>query len=141
MDRDEQIFAEGVSPGGDAWRLGWQPDDHNGITWLRITTPDGHTHKGGYGSPSISSHTPVSIYTGSADQVPNGAIIRVPTGATGLEVTTSDGRTQTVNLVQHPAHEGALVGAFLYPHGTDIGSVRVIDQGGRHDVPISQHHL
>ncbi|WP_343991370.1 hypothetical protein, partial [Terrabacter terrae] len=87
MDRDEQVFAEGVSPSGDTWRLGWQPDDHSGITWLRITTPDGNTHKGGYGSPSISSHTPVSIYTGSADHVPNGAIIRVPTGATALEVT------------------------------------------------------
>lgn len=141
MDRNEQIFAEGVSPTGDTWRLGWQPDEHDGITWLRITTPDGYTHKGGYGSPSISAHSAVSIYTGTADHVPNGAILRLRDGATDLEVTTSDGCIQTVDLVQHPAHAGALVGALIHPHGTTIASVRVTDRRGRHDVPITQHHL
>jgi hypothetical protein len=140
MDRDEQIFAEGVSPSGETWRLGWQPDDHDGITWLRVTSPDGHTHKGGYGSPSLSPHSPVSIYIGSADNVPNGAIIRVPSGATGLEVTTSDGRIQTVTLVQHPVHQ-ALVGACIYPRGTAVTAIRVTNQTGRHDVPITLHHL
>ena len=139
MDKSEQIFASGVSPSGDAWTLGWQSDDHEGpgITWLRVTSPDGRTHKGGYGSPSISSHSPVSIYSGSADHLPNGAILRVASDATGLEVTTSDGVTQSLDLVQHPAHEGALVAALVYPRETSIRSVRVVDPGSGRDVPIA----
>src|SRR6476660_2923090 len=116
MDTREQIFAPGVSTHGDAWTPGWQPDDGWGITWLRVTTPDGHSHKGGYGSPSISPDSEVSVYTSSRDGVPNGAILRVGEGATALHVTTSDGLTQPVNLVPHPAHEGALVAAVVYPH-------------------------
>lgn len=36
-------------------REGWvqEADEQEGITWLRITTPDGHTHKGGYGNFSL----------------------------------------------------------------------------------------
>ena len=138
MNSSEQIFAEGVSPDGDVWKLGWQAEGPFGITWLRVTTPAGHTHKGGYGSPSLHPDSPMSMYSGSADDVPNGAILRVATGATGLEVTTSDGRTQTLDLVQHPAHEGALVAALVYPRGTSIMSVRVVHPLGGQDVPINQ---
>lgn len=43
-------------------REGWvqEADDQGGITWLRITTPDGHTHKGGYGSFSLPADSAVS---------------------------------------------------------------------------------
>jgi hypothetical protein len=140
MDRSEQVFARGVSPSGDAWILGWQADKHAGITWLRVTTPAGRTHKGGYGSPSISPHSPVSMYTGSADHVPNGAILRVASGATSLEFTTSDGITQTLDLHPHPAHEGARVAALVYPRGTNIVSVRVVDPRSAHDVSVTERH-
>lgn len=137
MDSSEQVFAEGITPGGDSWTLGWQPEGQWGITWLRVTTPDGHTHKGGYGSPSISTDSPVSMYSGSADDVPNGAILRVGAGATGLQVTTSDGVTQTLQLVPHPAHEGAIVAALVYPRGTHIMSVHVDHPSNGRDVPIT----
>lgn len=138
MDSMEQIFAEGVSSSGEAWTLGWQGGDDQGVTWLRVATSDGHTHKGGYGSPSISSDSPVSMYSGSADHVPNGAILRVASGTTSLEVTTSDGVTQVPDLVGHPAHKGALVAALVYPRGTRVRSVTVVSQAGRHEVPITQ---
>lgn len=95
------------------------------------------THKGGYGSPSISAHSPVSVYTGSADHVPNGAILRVASGATSLEATTSDGVARSLELVPHPAHENALVAALVYPRGTSIRSVRVVDPWSARDVPIT----
>lgn len=138
MDRTEQIFAAGTSPSGDAWSLGWDGDEHEGVTWLRVTTPDGHTHKGGYGSPSISSKSPVSMYSGSADNVPKGAILRVASGVTALEATTSDGITQTLELVEHPVHKGALVAAVVYPQGTSVTSVSVVDRAGHRELPITQ---
>jgi hypothetical protein len=136
---NEQVFARGVSASGDSWSLGWQSDElpGPGVTWLRITTPEGHTHKGGYGSPSIAAHSPVSVYTGSADHVPNGAILRVATGATSLEVTTSDGVTRSLELVPHPAHENALVAVLVYPPETTIRSVRVVDPWSARNVPIT----
>jgi len=138
MDSNEQIFASGVSLGGDTWRLGWEGDDQEGITWLGITTPGGHTHKGGYGSLSLSTDSAVSVYSGSADHVPNGAILRVRSEATALEVSTSDGVTQVLDLVEHPAHEGASVAALIYPRGTKITSVLLVDEAGRRTVRITQ---
>lgn len=134
----EQVFAEGIAPSGDAWILSWTGDDREGVTWLRVTTPDGHTHKGGYGSASIHPNSPLSMYTGSADNVPNGGILRVATGALGLVVTTSDGLTQALDLVPHPAHEGALVAALVYAPGTSIVSIRVVDADGGREVSITQ---
>lgn len=138
VDSEEQVFAEGISADGSAGPLSWQPDGQGGVTWLRVTTTDGHTHMGGYGDSSVSADAEVSIYTGSADDVPNGVITRVRAGTTGLAVTTSDDHTQTLGLVAHAAHEGALVAALVYPRGTHIRSVRVERPSGGYDVPMTR---
>lgn len=137
MDTVEQVFAQGESAGA-AWALGWEGEAAEGVTWLRLTTSDGSTHKGGYRSPSLPSGTPVSFYTGSSDRTPNGAVLRVPREVTEAEVSTSDGITQSVQLVPHPAHRNALVGVLVYPAGTKIESVTIADAVGRHDVPMTQ---
>lgn len=131
MDDSNQVFAQGLSSAGDAWSLGFDGDATDGVTWLRITASNGKTHKGGYGSPSLASDGPVALYTGSADDVPNGAIIRVATNVREAEVTTSDGVTTRVELVQHPVHADALVGALIYPAETQIADVHL-------DVAITQ---
>lgn len=137
MAKTEQVFARGDSL-GTAWTLGWEGDASKGVTWLRLTTPDGSTHKGGYGSESLHPGLPVSLYTGSSDRTPNGAILRVPTDVTAMQVTTSDGVIQTVQLVQHPVHQNALVGALVYPPGTQITTMTVADATGPHEVAIRQ---
>ncbi len=133
MDIAEEVFAQGEVAGTD-WTLGWQGDASQGVTWLRLTAPDGSTHKGGYGSESLHPGLPVSLYTGSSDRTPNGAILRVPKDVTALQVATSDGVVQTVQLVQHPAHQEALVGALIYPSGAQITSVTVTDAAGPREV-------
>ena len=138
MDSNEQIFASGVSSSGATWKLSWEGDDPKGITWLAITTPDGHTHKGGYGEFSLLSGSDVCLYSGSADHVPNGAILRVSSNAIALEALTSDGVIQVLDLVEHPAHQGASVAALIYPPGTRITSVLLSDEAGQRTVPITQ---
>jgi hypothetical protein len=69
---------------GEALILGWQADDHVGIH-VDIHMGAGHHprwrhHKGGYGSPCGCPQSPVSMYIGGADHVPNGAIRRVAIG-------------------------------------------------------------
>ncbi len=137
MGKSEQVFAQGESA-GTAWTLGWEGDDTGGVTWLRLTTPDGSTHKGGYGSESLDPGVPVSLYTGSSDRTPNGAILRVPRDVTAMQVATSDGVIQTVRLVRHPAHQNALVGALVYPQGTQITSMTVADATGPHEVAMTR---
>lgn len=140
MDSNEQIFASGVSSSGATWRLSWEGVELKGFTWLAITTPDGHTHKGGYGEFSLSGSA-VSVYSGSADHVPNGAILRVSSDAIALEASTSDGVTQVLDLVEHPAHQGASVAALIYPPGTSITSVLLSDEAGQRTVPITQRQV
>lgn len=111
--------------------LGFDGDGQDGVTWLRVTTPDGKTHKGGYGSPSLAHEGPVALFTSSADHVPNSAIIRVATNVREANVITSDGVTTRVELVQHPAHHDALVGAVIYPAEAQIADVQL-------DVAITQ---
>lgn len=138
MDSNEQIFASGVSSSGDTWKLSWEGDELKGITWLGITTPDGHTHKGGYGEFSLASGSAVCLYSGSADHVPNGAVLRVSSEATALEASTSDGVAQVLDLVEHPAHQGASVAALIYPRGTKITSVLLVDEAGQRTVQITR---
>ncbi len=141
MDSTAQIFGEGVSPNHATWTLGWESDDLDdprGITWLRVTTSDGHTHKGGYGDASLYADDPVSVYSGGADHVPNGAILRVRSDTLSLEVTTSDGVIQRLDLLEHPAHEGASVAVLIYPRGTRITSMLLVDHSGPRTVPMTR---
>ena len=55
-----------------------------------------------------------------------------------LEVTTSDGVTQVVDLLKHPAHKGASVAAVIYPCSTSINSVLLVDDAGQRTVPIDR---
>lgn len=81
------------------------------------------------------------MYSGSADHVPNGAILRVSSEAVALEVTTPDGITHVVDLLKHPAHKGASVAAVIYPRGTSITSVLLVDEAGQRTVPIDQPQI
>ncbi len=136
MDTTEQIFATGASA-TTLWVLSWEGAVADGVTWLRLTTSNGATHKGGYGGPSLDPGSPVSVYTGSSDKTPNGAILRVSSDVTDLRVSTSDGATQSVQLARHPIHKNALVAALVYPHGTRITSMNVSDATGQHEVVMT----
>lgn len=68
----------------------------------------------------------MSVCSGRADHVPNGAILRVRRDPLSLEVTTSDGVTQRVDLLEHPAHKGASVAGVIYPRGTRMSSMLLV---------------
>lgn len=75
---------------------------------------------------------------GARPEPPNGAILRVPTDVTAMQVTTSDGVIQTVQIVRHPVHQNALVGALVYPPDTQITTMTVADATGPYEVATTQ---
>lgn len=137
MGHDEGVFSTGMTSDGVAWSLGFDGEERTGVTWLCVTTPDGHRHTGGYGGGSLRPGVSVSMYSGVADGTPKGAVLRVASDVTRLEVIASDGATVPVRLVEHPVHRGALVGAVIYPREAVVTSFRLVDASGSRQVPVT----
>lgn len=123
-------IAEGVTGDGSRWELTAESHGADHVTWLRVTTPDGHTAKGGYGDSSVQEGRRLGLYTGRDDIGPNRAIIRVSNDVATVRVNLSDGGWESLDLTPHPIDTAAQVGAFIYPRALEIRNILLLDCDG-----------
>ncbi len=123
-------IAEGVARDGSRWELTVESRGADHVTWLRVTTSNGHTAKGGYGDSSLQEGRRLAMYTGWDDIGPNRAIIRVSNDVETVRVNLSDGGWQSIDLTPHPIDTNAQVGAFIYPRDLEIRNILLLDSAG-----------
>ncbi len=116
-------IAEGDTRDGCRWELSAESTGTDHVTWLRVTTPGGHTEKGGYGDSSLQEGRRLALYTGWDDIGPNRAIIRVSNDVETVRVNLSDGGWESVELTPHPIDTDAQVGAFIYARALEIRNI------------------
>lgn len=129
-------IAEGVSRDGTRWELTVEFSGADLLTWLRVTTPGGHTAKGGYGDSSLHDRRRLALYTGRDDVGPNRAILRVSNDVETVRVNLSDGGWQSIDLTPHPVDKNAHVGALIYSRDLEIRNILLLDSAGEQ----MEHH-
>lgn len=123
-------IAEGVTQDGSRWELIAESSGADQITWLRVTTPDGHTVQGGYGGSWLQEGRRLALHSGGDDLGQNRAIIQVSNDVETVRVNLSDGGWQSVDLTPHPIDTDSQVGAFIYPRDLEIRNILLLDSDG-----------